>query len=133
MKQIILAILLLSAAGSCDAAISEWNEKDKKLYTSYILLNAVDTMQTFDLIDCQQRYYLHGIPCTVHEANPLWGNPPEKGTVIMVKIGSHLLTTYFMDRMEDRDRRITLKWLNIIGGAVVVNNHSKGLHWSIKF
>ena len=133
MKYIITLLLFLSAAGSCDAAVRDWDSTDKKLYASYIILNAVDTIQTFDLIDCQNRYYLHGIPCTVHEANPLWGNPPKRGTVLSVKLASGLINTLLMDNMSTKDRRFTLKALNGIAVVVVLSNHEKGLSWRINF
>ena len=133
MKYLITLILFLSAAGSCDAAVRDWDSTDKKLYASYIILNAVDTIQTYDLIDCQNRYYLHGVRCNVHETNPFWGDPPTKGTVLTVKFASGIINTFLMDSMSDKDRRFTLKALNGIAVVVVLSNHEKGLSWRINF
>ena len=55
MTKLLLAILFLSAAGSCDAAYKNWTEKERKLYHSYIALSAVDTYQAFKMIDCQMK------------------------------------------------------------------------------
>ena len=109
MKYLITLILFLSAAGSCDEAVSDWEELDKRLYASYISLNVMDIFHTFELIDCQNRYYLHGIRCDVHEVNPFWGNPPKKGTVVTVKLASFILSTMLMDTKPVEDRRFTLK------------------------
>ena len=133
MKYLITLILFLSAAGSCDAAVSDWEERDKRLYASYIALNVMDINQTFELIDCQNRYYLHGFRCDVHEVNPFWGDPPKKGTVVAVKLGSFVLNTMLLDTMSTRDRRFTLRALNAIGGAVVINNQMNGLSWRFRF
>jgi len=133
LKYIITLLLFLSAAGSCDAAVRDWEERDKKLYASYIILNTVDTFQTFDLIDCKTNYYYHGIRCDVHEKNPIWGDPPRKGTVVAVKIASHLLTTFLMDNMNTKDRRFTLRALNTLAVAVVINNHHTGLEMRFNF
>ena len=73
MKGFILAILLFSAAGSCDAAIREWTEQEQRLYHSYITLSAVDTWQTYQMIECQQRPH-----CPLVEMNPCIGKRPSK-------------------------------------------------------
>ena len=133
MKYIITLLLFLSAAGSCDAAVRDWDKTDQRLYASYIALNVMDINQTFELIDCQTNYRLHGVRCNVHEANPFWGDPPKKGTVVTVKLASFILSTMLMDTMPVEDRRFTLKALNAIGAVVVINNQMNGLSWRFRF
>ena len=132
MKYVITLLLLLIST-TATAAVSDWGSTDKKLYASYIILNVVDTIQTFDLIDCQNRYYLHGVRCDVHETNPFWGDPPKRGTVLTVKLASGLINTFLMNNMNDRERRITLTALNGVSLFVVINNNQKGLSWRINF
>ena len=81
MTKLLLAILFLSAAGSCDAAYKNWTEKERKLYHSYIALSAVDTYQAFKMIDCQKQPN-----CMIHEANPILGSHPQKHEVVMLKV-----------------------------------------------
>jgi len=129
----VITLLLLLISTTATAGVSDWNDRDKTLYASYVILNVVDTLQTLDLIDCHKDYYYHGIRCGVHETNPLWGDPPKRGTLLTVKMASVLLNTYLMDNMNDRDRKFTLRVINGVSLAIVINNHQKGLSWSYKF
>ena len=124
MTKIILAILLFSAAGSCDAAIREWTEQERKLYHSYIALSAIDTYQTYQMIECQQRPH-----CPLVEKNPLIGKRPTKGKVMAVKLVGNALIYRLLDR-DDVDREKALRWLNGVQGFVVVHN---GIQWEKRF
>ena len=132
MKYVITLLLLFTFTTSI-AGVSDWSDRDKKLYASYVILNGIDTLQTLDLIDCKKDYYYHSIKCNVHETNPIWGDPPKRGTLLMVKMSSILINTYLMDRMNERDRKFTLRVINGVALAIVINNHQKGLSWSYKF
>ena len=73
MKWLLTVLFFMSAAGSCDAAIKEWTEKERKLYHSYLALSAIDTYQTFKMIDCQKQP-----SCPFVEMNPIIGSHPSK-------------------------------------------------------
>ena len=124
MKGFILAILLFSAAGSCDAAIREWTEQEQRLYHSYITLSAVDTWQTYQMIECQRRPH-----CPLVEKNPFIGKRPSKGKVMAVKIMGNALIYKLLDR-DNVDREKALRWLNGVQGFVVVHN---GIQWEKRF
>ena len=124
MKGFILAILLFSAAGSCDAAIREWTEQEQRLYHSYITLSAVDTWQTYQMIECQRRPH-----CPLVEKNPFIGKRPSKGKEMAVKIMGNALIYKLLDR-DDVDREKALRWLNGVQGFVVVHN---GIQWEKRF
>ena len=124
MKQFLLAVLLLSAAGSCDAALREWSEKERKLYHTYLALSAVDTYQTYQMVECQQRSH-----CPLVEMNPLIGKRPTKGKVMAVKLVGNALIYKLLDR-DDVDREKGLRWLNGVQGFVVVHN---GIQWEKRF
>lgn len=124
MKYIITFILFLSAAGSCDAAIREWTEKERKLYHSYVVLSAVDTWQTYQMIECQQRPH-----CPLVEKNPFIGKRPTKGKVMVFKLVGNALIYKLLDR-DDVDREKALRFLNGVQGFVVVHN---GIQWEKRF
>ena len=124
MNKIILAILLISAAGSCHAVPRDWDEQERKLYHSYIALSIIDTHQTFKMIQCQRRPH-----CPIVEKNPLIGETPTKGKVMAVKLVGNALIYKLLDR-DDVDRKKALRWLNGVQGFVVVHN---GIYWERKF
>jgi hypothetical protein len=124
MTKLLLAILFLSAAGSCDAAYKNWTEKERKLYHSYIALSALDTYQAFKMIDCQKLSN-----CMIHEANPILGSHPQKSEVVMLKVLGNVGIYYMLDRdMIDREK--ALWWLNATQGLVVAHN---GIYWRKRF
>ena len=124
MKGFLLAILLLSAAGSCDAALKEWTEKERHMYSVYLTLSALDTYQTFEMIDCQKRP-----KCGLVEKNPILGERPTKGATLALKVAGNAVIYKMLDR-DDIDREKALWWLNFAQGFVVVNN---GIYWYKEF
>ena len=70
MKWLLTVLFFMSAAGSCEAALKDWTEKERKLYHSYLALSAVDTYQTFKMIDCQNVMGTRATPhCTIQHRN----------------------------------------------------------------
>ena len=124
MTKLLLAILFLSAAGSCDAALDQWTEKERKLYHSYLALSAVDTYQAFKMIDCQKQPN-----CMIHEANPILGSHPQKSEVVMLKVIGNIGIYYMLDR-DLIKREKALWWLNATQGLVVAHN---GIYWRKRF
>jgi len=124
MAKWILIALAISAAGSCGAKPSEWTEQERKLYHSYIALSVIDTMQTFQMVECQQRPH-----CPLIERNPLIGETPTKGKVLAVKLVGNAIIYKMLDR-DDVKRKKALRWLNGVQGFVVLHN---GIYWERKF
>jgi len=124
MTKLLLAILFLSAAGSCDAAFKQWTETERKLYHSYIALSALDTYQAFKMIDCQKLSN-----CMIHEANPILGSHPQKSEVVMLKVIGNIGIYYMLDK-DIIKREKALWWLNATQGLVVAHN---GIYWRKRF
>ena len=124
MTKLLLAILFLSAAGSCDAAFKQWTETERKLYHSYIALSALDTYQAFKMIDCQKLSN-----CMIHEANPILCSHPQKHEVVMLKVIGNIGIYYMLDK-DLIKREKALWWLNATQGLVVAHN---GIYWRKRF
>ena len=120
----IITLLLFFAAGSCEAALKQWTEEERKLYYSYITLSAIDTHQTFQMIECQQRPH-----CPLVEKNPFIGKTPTKGKVMVFKLVGNALIYKLLDR-DEVDRKKALRFLNGVQGFVVVHN---GIQWEKRF
>ena len=119
MKWLFTTILLISAAGSCEplqAKPSEWSEKERKLWHSYLALSTIDTLQTFQLVECQAAR-----TCNAHEQNPIIGPRPSKGDVVALKLVGNAIIYKMLDNM-DSDREFALKLMNGMQGVVVINN-----------
>jgi len=119
MLKILLATILLLAAGSCEmlqANSKDWSEYDQKLWKSYLTLSAIDTYQAFVMIDCQKQAH-----CPIVERNPLLGKRPKKGEVVALKIVGNLII-YQMLEQSPNQRTKALRWLNGVQGLVVTHN-----------
>ncbi len=118
MLKILLATILL-AAGSCEmlqAKPSDWSEKERQLWRSYLVMSTIDTVQTFNLIECQANR-----TCNAHEANPILGPTPSKGDVLALKIiGNSII--YTMLESAPADREFALKLMNAMQAVVITNN-----------
>ena len=138
MKTLILSILiLLPSLGQ--AALEEWHPINQKLFKSYLVLNAVDTMQTFDMIDCQNSL---GTQCRYLERNSLIGTHPNKTEVLLLKAVSLGTAYYFLDKHysintiwgnSNKPKFIALVIMNLVYIDTVSNNHSIGLRLSWEF
>lgn len=118
MLKILLATILL-AAGSCEmlqAKPSDWSEKERQLWRSYIVMSTIDTVQTFNLIECQANR-----TCNAHEANPILGPKPSKGDVIALKVVGNSIIYKMLDTMPE-DREFALKLMNAMQAVVITNN-----------
>ena len=128
MKWLITFLLFLSTSGSCYASIDDWSTKDQRLYTSFVTLQAIDVLQTFALIECQERNPY----CPYRETNFIVGSHPKKGEVVLIKLASNFLIYKMLDkRMNERDRRFTLGALNAVSIYPVIRNEQVGLGFYI--
>lgn len=120
MKWLFTIILLISAAGSCEplqAKPSEWSEKERQLWHTYLALSTIDTLQTFQLVECQAR----PVPCNAHEQNPIIGPKPSKGEVVALKLVGNAIIYKILDN-NSNDREFALKIMTGMQGVVVLNN-----------
>ena len=124
MKWLLTVLFFMSAAGSCDAAIKEWTEKERKLYHSYLTLSAIDTYQTFKMIDCQKQP-----SCPFVEMNPIIGSHPSKERLLAVKFIGNAVIYKLLDNNAD-DREFALKLMNGLQGFVVTHN---GIYYMRRF
>lgn len=119
MKWLMTFIILLSAAGSCEplqAKPSEWSEKERQLWHSYLTLSTIDALQTFQLVECQAAR-----TCNAHEQNPFIGPRPSKGEVVALKLVGNAIIYKMLDN-NPNDREFALKLMNGLQGVVVLNN-----------
>ena len=120
----LLTFLLLTAAGTCNAALDDWSTQDQRLYKSFIALQTMDVMQTFALIECQER----NPHCPYYETNRLVGTHPKKGEIIAVKLGMNYLIYNMLDkRLNQRERQFTLRALQVVSIYPVIQNEGIGL------
>tara|TARA_B100001250_G_scaffold130682_1_gene111433 strand:- start:16938 stop:17312 length:375 start_codon:yes stop_codon:yes gene_type:complete len=124
MKWLLTVLFFMSAAGSCDAAIKEWTEKERKLYHSYLTLSAIDTYQTFKMIDCQKQP-----SCPFVEMNPIIGSHPSKERLLAVKFIGNAVIYKLLDNNAN-DREFALKLMNGLQGFVVTHN---GIYYMRRF
>ena len=118
MLKILLATILL-AAGSCEmlqAKPSDWSEKERQLWRSYLVMSTIDTVQTFNLIECQANR-----TCNAHEANPILGPTPSKGDVLALKVIGNSIIYTMLDNAP-ADREFALKLMNAMQAVVITNN-----------
>lgn len=120
----LITFLLLTAAGTCNAALDDWSTQDQRLYKSFITLQTMDVMQTFALIECQERNPY----CPYYETNRLVGSHPKKGEVIAIKLGMNYMIYNMLDkRLNQRERGFTLRALQVVSIYPVIQNEGIGL------
>ncbi len=122
----LLYILLLASSFSIHSEFKDWESKDKILWTSYVSLNAIDTLQTFNLIDKQRDSNYRGI-----ETNWILGNRPTKSEMVLLKLGINYLTYKVLDN-NPKYRTEILGIMNGIYIKTIQNNHEIGLRLSFK-
>ena len=137
MKTLII-LLLLVTTNVYGKEWKNWHPVNEKLFKSFVVLNVVDTMQTFDLIDCQKKL---GKECPFHESNLLIGPRPSKGEVILIKsllVGG---AYYLLDKSypaplwknSNKPKFVALVIMNMMYIDTVSKNKYIGLSLSYKF
>tara|TARA_B100001094_G_C18057355_1_gene733190 strand:+ start:532 stop:945 length:414 start_codon:yes stop_codon:yes gene_type:complete len=137
MKTLIISILILLPSLGY-AEWKNWHPVNETLFKSFVLLNVVDTMQTFDLIDCQNKL---GKECPFHESNLLIGPRPSKEEVLIVKtllVGGayYLLNKSYptpLWKNSNKPKFVALVIMNMVYIDTVSKNKSIGLRLSYKF
>lgn len=121
-------LICLLFSTSIFADFKDWDTTDKKLWYSYVTLQTIDTLQTYDLTHCQK------IPnCTLIEDNVLFGKRPKIENIIVGKLVSSSIVFYFLDKQLDHKRTRDLWIINGISFAVVLNNHEVGIRFNYAF
>jgi|TARA_R100001463_G_scaffold76716_1_gene130926 hypothetical protein len=114
----LLLIILLLASSPVKSAYKDWTEKEKNLWKHHLVLQVVDTYQTWKVIECQN----NPIPCRLEEQNPLLGRFPSKGRLIASKaIGNYALYKA-IDNSFDSKRERRIKITLVIFTIVIINN-----------
>ena len=108
MLKKISALVLLFLLGGCanNVPYAEWTPKEKKLYKYQLALQAIDTIQTGQVINCQKNNQ-----CLLAEANPIYGKRPSMGKLLGIKVASNILVYQLLSK-KTRHRELTLKFMN---------------------
>lgn len=127
-KEKISLLLFLLLSTSIFADFKDWDTTDKKLWYSYLTLQTIDTLQTYDLTQCQKTSN-----CNWIEGNALFGKRPKIENIIVGKLVSSSLAFYFLDKQVDHKRTRDLWIINGILFAVVLNNYEVGFRFNYAF
>ena len=120
--------LLLLFSTTAHASFEDWTKQDQRLYESFITFQAMDLLQAFAMIECQDLNPY----CPYTEKNPLIGSHPKKAEVVMFKLATNFLIYNMLDgKMKRGTRRGTLIALNAISIFPVIHNESIGLGFYI--
>ena len=108
MLKKISALVLLFLLGGCanNVPYAEWTPKEKKLYKYQLALQAIDTIQTGQVINCQKNNQ-----CLLAEVNPIYGKRPSMGKLLGIKVASNILVYQLLSK-KTRHRELTLKFMN---------------------
>jgi hypothetical protein len=108
----ILTIIILLFTMPLVAEWSDWSEEDKELFETLIILQGIDTHQTYTALKTGQ----------FHESNPFYGTDPHIEEIILGKV----LITAFLYKALDNGNRVQrnrgLKWANAVQTAVIIHN-----------
>ena len=134
MKKYITTLfvaLLLSTPSQ--AKLDDWDKRDQVLMKTYITLNTIDVLQTWDMIDCQR----HNYKCPLREKNVILGPTPNKTDVLMLKVATTYGIYHILDNLDaekyPRARTITLSFVNALYINTVNNNYEAGLRFGFAF
>ena len=105
--------------GSCTARAEDWRTADQVAFGAQIGLQVIDTLQTREARKHPERW---------REVNPLYGDPPGMGTVVVVKTLYVGTVWYLLDKHTASADRGTALWvLNAMAAGVVLHNHHIGV------
>ncbi len=114
----LLLIILLLASFPVESAYKDWTEKEKNLWKHHLILQGIDTYQTWKVIECQN----NPMPCNLIEQNPLLGKFPSKGKLIASKaIGNYALYK-IIDTSHDSKREKRIKIMLAVVTLAIINN-----------
>ena len=123
---LFLSAILLSAAGSCDAAYEDWSDENKAQYKTFLTLQLIDTSQTWSAINCQKH-----TSCSIVELNPILGSHPSKGELLALKLAGNYFLYKVLDKKLNNDGRE--KHLRVLNGVFTVVVMSNGIQLTKQF
>ena len=124
MKKFISILIALLFTTGLSAEINDWTKKEQYLYDSFITLQAMDLIQTFTIIECQQSNPY----CPYYEKNKLLGTHPSKGEAIVFKAAANYMIFKIIDQPKYNGKRERLlKGLNVVSIYPVIHNEQIGL------
>jgi len=119
MWYLAIMLSLLVGPNMCARAGEDWELRDEVLFGSLVTLQVVDILQTREAMKHPEQF---------KEANPVFGDDPSTGKLVLIKgvyvgVVWHLLDEY----TSSKDRTVALWVLNAIAAVVVLNNHLVGV------
>lgn len=129
--KMVRILLLLFASTPLFGAYEDWDTLDKNLWKSYLVLNVIDTGQTFDLINKQRQVGCYQM-CNLIETNPLLGKNPSRKDLLTLKVATVGISYYLLDKYPDQ-RTLVLGIMNGIYIDTVFNNHEIGLRVTFSY
>ncbi len=137
MKTLLSVLLLLPSLAY--AEWKNWHPVNEKLFKSFVVLNVVDTYQTFDLIDKQRDPKFKAL--NLRETNSILGNEPSKVEVVLIKAALVGGAYYLLDKSyptplwpnSNKPKFVALAIMNMVYVDTVYKNRSIGLRMTYKF
>lgn len=118
MSKLFILIMMMLVSFPAESAYKDWTDKEKNLWKHHLILQGIDTYQTWKVIECQN----DPIPCDLVEKNPLLGKFPSKGKLIAQKtIGNYALYKV-MDNSYGSKREKRIKIVLAVFTLVIINN-----------
>ncbi len=115
---LLLLVALSFFPNEIQADYKDWSDENKAQYKTFLTLQLIDTAETWTAINCQK----HTL-CSIKELNPILGSHPSKGELIALKlIGNYGLYKLIDKRLDDDERKRSLRILNGVFTVVVMNN-----------
>ena len=128
-----MLLVLMVFHSKVHSSIEDWSKKDQALFNSFIVLNTIDTLQTWDMLDCQRHYP----ECSLREKNLILGPTPNKTDVLLLKVVTTYGIYHLLDNLDSekhpRVRTITLGIVNAMYVKTVYDNHEVGLRFGFAF
>jgi len=123
---LVFSTMLLLASGSAAAEWEDWSDKSKEQYKTFLILQSIDTTQTWSAINCQKHTY-----CTIEELNPILGSHPSKGELLALKLAGNYFLYKVLDKKLNNDGRE--KHLRVLNGVFTVVVMSNGIQLTKQF
>ena len=117
MSVMVVALLFSANVGAADlfnvksSWRNNWTQAEKNQYKLFLGLQAADAATTFVVLRNGGE-----------ELNPVYGSNPNVGKMLAIKAGSNIIVWGLLNYIPKEKKGTILNVLNIITGAVVINN-----------
>lgn len=112
--------LLLGLSVCLPCYATEWSSVEKLGFSSFVVLEVVDVGQTIRMKRHSEQY---------KEKNPLYGDDPSIGKVVLVKTLTTSLVYWAVDESSPVSRKVILGLADAIQLSVVAHNYQVGLRF----